>query len=64
MLLIIKLAKLKIVVFKNIFCLKFNIYASIRLSIYKEVAFNLITTIKFTSFYKLIYYISLRRLGK
>jgi hypothetical protein len=51
MLLVVKLAKLRVVGLRNAFRPKFNIHAFTRFSIYKGV-------------YKLIYYTSLRHLGK
>jgi hypothetical protein len=63
MLLVVKLAKLRVVVFRNAFCLKFNIHAFTRFSIYTGVVLILTITRKFTSFCRLIYYTSLRHLG-
>jgi hypothetical protein len=63
-LLVIKPPKLKAVVFKNAFRLKFNTYAFTRFSICKEVALRLITAKKLTDFCRLIYYTSLRHLSK
>jgi hypothetical protein len=63
-LLVIKLAKLRVVVFRNTFYSKFNTHVSTRFSIYKGVALKLIIARKLTDFYRLIYYISLRHLGK
>jgi hypothetical protein len=64
MLLVVKLAKLRVVGLRNAFCLKFNIYAFTRSSIYKRVVLRFIITKKLTSFYRLIYYTSSRRLGR
>ena len=63
MLLVIKLPKLRVVVFRNTFCLNFNIHAFTRSSIYKGVVLRFIIARKFTSFCRLIYYTSLRHLG-
>jgi hypothetical protein len=63
-LLVIKLPKLRAVTFKNAFYLKFNMHAFTRFSICKGVAFRLTTAQKLTSFCRLIYYTSLRRLGR
>jgi hypothetical protein len=62
-LLVIKLPKLRVVVFRNAFRLKFNTHASTRFSIYKGVALRLTTARKSTDFCRLIYYTSLRHLG-
>jgi hypothetical protein len=64
MLLVIKLSKLRAVVFRNAFCLKFNIYVSTRFSICKGVVLRLTTARKLTDFYRLIYYTGLRCLGR
>jgi hypothetical protein len=64
MLLVIKPAKLRVVVFRNAFRLKFNTHASTRFSICKGVALRLMTARKPTDFCRLIYYTGLRRLGK
>jgi len=62
--LVVKLAKLRITRLRNTFYSKFNIYAFTRSSIYKRVVLRLIIARKFTGFYRLIYYTSLRRLGE
>ena len=49
MLLVIKLPKLRVVVFRNTFCLNFNIHAFTRSSIYKGVVLRFIIARKFTS---------------
>jgi hypothetical protein len=61
--LVVKLAKLRVVVYKNTFYLKFNTYVSTRFSTYIGVVLRLLTATKPTDFYKLIYYTSLRYLG-
>jgi hypothetical protein len=63
MLLVVKLAKLKVVVSRNAFRLKFNTYASTRFSICKRVVLRFIIAKKFTGFCRLIYCTGLRRLG-
>jgi hypothetical protein len=62
-LLVIKLPKLRVVVFRNTFRLKFNIHVFTRSSICKGVVLRFIILRKFTGFYRLIYYTSLRHLG-
>ena len=64
MLLGAKLAKLRVVRLRNVSYPKFNIHAFTRSSIYKGVVLRFTITRKFTSFYRLIYYTDLRRLGK
>jgi hypothetical protein len=64
MLLVVKLAKLRVVGLRNAFRPKFNIHAFTRFSIYKGVVLKFTIAIKLTGFYKLIYYTSLRHLGK
>jgi hypothetical protein len=63
MLLVVKLTKLRIIGLRNTFCLKFNMYASTGSNIYKGVVLRFTIVIKFTGFYRLIYYTSLRYLG-
>lgn len=62
-LLVIKLLKLRAVIFRNAFRLKFNIYTSTRFSIYKGAVLRFTMIRKPTNFYRLIYYTGLRRLG-
>jgi hypothetical protein len=64
MLLVVKLVKLRVVVFKNAFCLKFNTHAFTRFNICKVVVLKFIIAKNFTGFCKLIYYTSLRRLSR
>ena len=63
MLLVVKLAKLRVVGLRNAFCLKFNIHAFTRSSICKGGVLRFIIAKKLTGFYRLIYYTSLRRLA-
>jgi len=58
------LLKLRVIIFRNVFYLKFNTHTSIRFSIYRKVALRIVIARKPTIFYKLIYYTSLRHLGK
>jgi hypothetical protein len=62
MLLVVKPAKLRAVVFRNAFRLKFNTRASTRFSICKGVVLRFTMAGKFTDFWRLIYYSGLRRL--
>jgi hypothetical protein len=64
MLLVVKLAKLRVVELRNTFYLKFNIYAFTRSSIYKGVVLRFGIVRKLTSFYRLIYYTCLRYLSE
>jgi hypothetical protein len=63
MLLGVKPAKLRAVGLRNASCLKFNMYAFTRSSIYRGVVLRFTMARKFTDFYRLIYYTSLRHLG-
>jgi hypothetical protein len=62
MLLIVRLARLRTVVFRNAFRLKFNTHASTGFSICKGVVLRFMMAKKFTGFYRLIYYTGSRRL--
>jgi hypothetical protein len=64
MLLVIKLPKLRAVVFRNAFRPKFSTHASTGFSICKGVALRLMIARKPTDFCRLIYYTGLRRLGR
>jgi hypothetical protein len=63
MLLVVKPAKLRVVVFRNAFYLKFNTYTSTRFSICKGVVLRFLIAKKLTGFYRLIYYTGLKRLA-
>ncbi len=62
-LLVIKLPKLRAVIFRNTFRPKFNIYASTGFNIYKGAVLRFTMVRKPTDFYRLIYCTGLRRLG-
>jgi hypothetical protein len=61
--LVVKLAKLRVVVYRNAFRLKFNTHVSTRFSTYIRVVLRLLIVTKPTDFCKLICCTSLRRLG-
>ena len=63
-LLVIKLPKLRAVVFRNTFYLKFNTHTSTGFSIYKGVVLRLTIVRKPTDFCRLIYYTGSRHLGR
>jgi hypothetical protein len=64
MLLVVKPAKLRAVVFRNAFRLKFNTHAYTGFSICKGVVLRFVIAKKFTGFCRLIYYTSLKRLAE
>ena len=63
MLLGVKPGKLRVVVFRNTFRLKFNTHASTGFNICKGVVLRFTMARKLTGFCRLIYYTGLRRLG-
>ncbi len=63
MLLMLRLANLIAIVYKNIFRRKFNTHVFTGFSICNRVALKLKTVRKSTNFYRIIYYTSLRYLG-
>ena len=63
MLLVVKLAKLRILRLRNASRPKFNIHAFTRSSIYRGVVLRFTMARKFTDFCRLIYYTGLRHLG-
>lgn len=64
MLLVVKSVRLRAVILRNAFCLKFNIHVFTRFSICKGVALKFTIARKLTGFYRLIYCTSLRHLGR
>jgi hypothetical protein len=63
MLLVVKLAKLRAVVFRNAFRPKFNTHASTRFSICKGVVLRFVIAKNLTGFCRLIYCTGLKRLA-